>query len=278
MNQVDFDKLIIDSIDMVTGFDRTTGALLLMLDQVKDGTISNGVETVYGTGKNGIRLSAFDRNKTATFKCTNGYVVTSALAAQTGSDAECATESETLAVPEVEFLTVEDGNTVTLTYTAAGPSGNEVPFIYKANRDRTQGQKFSLAPAASQTEFAFDPATKKITLPAAPASAEGQPAAPVFQAGDIVIVPYRREASVGKKISNGTDSFSKYARLILDVTCHDICDQNIKYHTVFEFPNAKIDGNFEMAFGNEPMVHNFGAEAMADPCAARSVLWNYYIA
>lgn len=268
VKNVNFDKLIIDSIDTVTAFSRTDGSILLMLDQLRDGTISNGAEVVYGTGRHGVRLSALDRNKTSTFSCTNGYVVASALAAQIGAKVELATEDAAFAVPHVEYITVSgDATSVTLEYDVVGETGAEIPFIYKSNHDKTQGEKFAIAAEASATEFSFAAASKTITLPTG-----------VFSAGDVVIVPYDRKATVGKKLANIADQGSMSARIVLDITCCDVCDNNIKYHTVFEYPNAKIDGNFEMAFGDEPMVHNFGAEAMTDPCATTNTLWSYYIA
>lgn len=267
LTNVDFDKLIIDSIDQLTALSRSDSSILFMMDEITEGTITNGVEIVYGTGRKGVRLSSFDRNKTAGFSCTNGYVIASAIAAQTGTTVESASMEKKFVIPTIEMLTTTDGTSVATTYEAVGEEGNEIPYIYKANADKTQGEKFAIGAEASETEFKYEPGSNTITLPTSK-----------FRANDVVIVVYNREVEVGKKIANNGTSFSQTARLIMDITCHDICDQNIKYHAVMEFPNAKIDGNFDMAFGNEPMVHNFGAEAQIDPCSLDNNLWSMYIA
>ena len=75
------DKLIIDSIETVLGVNKTTGELMLMLDQLKDGSLECAHDTVWMTGRQGVQLAGFDRNKTSTFSCNNAYVVTGALAA-----------------------------------------------------------------------------------------------------------------------------------------------------------------------------------------------------
>lgn len=264
---VDFDKLIIDTIDTVTAFDKTDGSIMFMLDQIKDGTLENGAETVYGTGKAGVRLAAFDRNKTSKFSCNNGYVIASAIAAQIGADIEEASSESKFAVPHLEYIEVTDGTKITLEFTPVGPTGKEIPFIYKANADKTQGEKFAIAAEASETEFKLAPDTKEITLPTGK-----------FVKGDVVIVPYDRETTVGKRMINSGEKFSKNACVVIDATGCYICDQNIKYHVIFVYGNAKVDGNFSMAFGNEPMAHAISCEAMQDICSKDKSLWSWYIA
>lgn len=267
LTNIDFDKLIIDTIDTVTAFDKTDGSIMFMLDQIKDGSIENGSETVYGTGKAGVRLSALDRSKTSKFTCNNGYVVASAFAAQLGADIEEASESNKFAVPHLQYIIVDDATKITLEYKPVGVTGKEIPFIYKANADKTQGEKYEIGATVSAKEFALDPSTKIITLPTG-----------VFTKGDVVIVPYDREASVGKKMVNSADKFSKTARVVIDVTCRDVCDQSKVYHTVFVYSNAKVDGNFSMSFGNEPVAQSVTCEALQDICSVNKELFTYYIA
>jgi len=267
LDKIDFDKIIVDTIDTVTAFEKTDGSIMFMLDEIKEGNIENGSETVYGTGKAGVKLSALDRSKTSKFSCTNGYVVASAMAAQTGSKIEEASEDNKFAVPHLEYKVTQDGTTIVLDETPVGEVGKEIPFIYKANADKTQGEKYAIGSVASATEFSLAPDTKTITLPT-----------DVFKKGDIVIVPYNRETSVAKKMINSGGNFAKNAKIVIDATGCDVCDQNIKYHVIFVYNNAKVDGNFSMSFGNEPMVHNVAAEALQDICSVDNDLWTFYIA
>jgi len=267
LTSVDFDKLIVDTMDLVTAYNISDGSLYFMLDQLKDGSIENGSETVYGTGKAGVRLSALNRNKSAKATVNNGYVVASAFAAQVGATIEDASAENKIAVPDVAFITLTDATKATLPYAASGTVGAEFPYIYKAREDKTQGEKYAIAAAASATEFKYTAGTKEITLPTG-----------VFQVGDVVIVPYNREVTVGKKITNKADQFSKTARVVIDCTCRDICDMSKVYHGVFVFPKANLDGNFSMAFGSEPMAHSIAIEALQDVCSVNKELYSFYIA
>ena len=267
LTNIEFDKLIIDTMDIVTAFDLTDGSLDFMLDQLKDGNIENGSETVYGTGKAGVRLSSLDRNKSAKATLNNGYVVASAFAAQMGATIDEASAENKFAVPDVAFIEVTDVTKVTLPDAVVGTLAAEFPYIYKAQGDKTQGDKFAIAAAASATEFKYTAGTKEITLPT-----------DKFAIGDIVIVPYNREVTLGKRMINKADKFSKTSRVVIDCTCRDVCDNSKVYHGVFVFPKAKIDGNFSMAFGNEPMAHSIAIEALQDICSINKELYTFYIA
>lgn len=289
LENVDFSKLKIESYDRLTLFDRTSDDLLVMLEDLTDFTLSQTVDSQEQTGKRGTVLSVMDRNKAVSGSGNNAYVVTNAIAAQVGSDIEHATEEAPLAVPHMEKLKVAADGTVTLTYEPVGEAGVEVPAIYSATVDMTQDKKYTIGAAVSATEFTYDPATKKISLPVVPAkeavSTEGeegyQPAteaAPVFKPGDVVIVPYRRKATVGVKITNDAEKFAKSGRCVLDLTASDICNDNIKRHVVIELPYVHVDGNFDLAGGDEVMKQPFGFRSMPDPCSVDKSLWDMYVA
>ncbi len=270
----DFDKYVPIQIDRVTKYNKSTGALEYYLDQVKNGTLSNTQETVYGTGVGGVRLTALDRDKGVEFTCENGYMVLAAVADQYGSDiTEATAENPFTDIDYLEFLSVGADNAVTLSNEPVGEVGAEVPFIYAMNKDGTAGKKFTIGATASETEFAYDPSTKKITLPVVagtPESSEGAgdgtPDTPVFKPGDQVIVQYVGKAEMGKAVVNDATQFSGSGRFVIDYTCADICDQSIKRHGRTVIFNGKVDGNFDQAWGDDPMVHNLKITAMLDPC------------
>lgn len=264
---IDFDKLVIDKIDLVTAFSKSDGSLLLMFDEIKNGTITNAGEKVYGTGAGGARLSALNRNKTSGFSCTNGFVVASAIAAQTGSDIVVASTGSKIKTPTHEIIDVAAGaTTVVLSEIPVGVTGAEIKFIYKLQKDNTQGEKYAIAAMASATEFSLVPATKTITLPTDSFTEAGR-----------LIVFYDYEASVGKKLMNKGDTFAKDCKLVLDILCRDVCDNSTVYHTKFVYPSASIDNNFEITVGDEPAVHNFAAEAMQNICSSDKEYWSWYI-
>lgn len=265
---LDYDKFIIDSIDMISGFNPETGECTFILDEIKDGTMDNAGEKVYGTGKNGRRIAALNRNKTCTFSCNNGFVVGGALAAQIGQDVE-ETEKSIL-VPVMETLKVEKSSDSTDTlivktsHTAVGTNGKEISALYKAKKDKTPGEQIEQAAEASKAAFSYATSTNVITLPT-----EG------FQAGDLVLVSYEYETT-GRKFVNSTDAFPKNCRIVMDIILRDPCNNSSVMHSKLVVPNAAIDPSYSMTFGNEPVVHSFGFESITDVCSADNELW-YWI-
>lgn len=257
----DYDKYSIQSIDMGTGFNKSTSECLFMLDQIKDATLENGMETTYSTGRLGVRLSALDKNKTAKVSGTNGYIVGGLLAQQIGSAPEVARDVASIVTPACDIIEIKEPDAVKTTFTATGIPGNEVRFIYRAQKDMTQGEKFAQAAEASESEFSYDPATKEITLPTG-----------VFKAGEKVIVFYDYLAK-GKKFTNSGDNFPKTCKMVFDLTIQDVCDNGTLYYAKLVMPNAKIDGNFSWTIGNDPAVGSFTFESLLDICSATKELW-----
>lgn len=263
---MNIDKLIIDSIETVLGVNKTTGELMLMLDQLKDGSLECAHDTVWMTGRQGVQLAGFDRNKTSTFSCNNAYVVTGALAAQIGSEVVEASEGDALVVPDYfERITVSS-NTATLEFTPVGTTGAEVPFVWRVNSDGSQGEKLEAAVSATTGKFKVDAKSKTLTF------ADGD-----FEDGAEIYVLYDYEVVSGRKIINSGEKFSTTCRLIIDLVLRDSCDTSIRYHGKLVFPNAKIDGNFSISIGDEPAVHAFSAQAMVDFCSKDKTLWDLYV-
>lgn len=134
---MNFENLILDCFDTVVGKDKTTGEVLFVLDQVKDGSLENSNDTVEMTGKQGMLLSVMDRNKASTFSCNNAYLVAGALAAQTGSDIVDASADQKLTIPDFVRLNMATATTCVLPNVPVGTVGAEVAFVWKVNKDGT---------------------------------------------------------------------------------------------------------------------------------------------
>ena len=263
---MNIDKLIIDSIETVLGVNKTTGELMLMLDQLKDGNLECAHDTVWMTGRQGVQLAGFDRNKTSTFSCNNAYVVTGALAAQIGSEVVEASDLNKIVVPDYFERVMVKNNTATIEFVPVGTKGAEVPFVWVVNSDGSQGKKFEVDASPSAGKFKVEASSKTLT----------------FNEGDIadgteIFVMYDYEVSSGRKIINAGDKFSTTCRLVIDLVLRDSCDTSIRYHGKLVFPNAKIDGNFSLSIGDEPAVHAFSAQAMIDTCSKDKTLWDLYV-
>ena len=259
MSALDFDKYSISSIDSIVGFDLATKECLFILDEIQDATLEGDAEVVWATGREGRRLSSMKRNKTFSISATNGFIVGGLMAQQLG-DHERVTdmESASIRIPAFERITVGAGQAVETQFAAVGTVGNEIGWIYRANRDGSQGQKFAQGAAAGANTFAYDPATRQITLPTGGA----------FQDGDMVIVFYEY-MTMGRRYTNRSDSYAGDAYLVCDIIVKDVCDATLQ-HSKLVIPRVSISDNFNLAFGADMAVQAFSAEAVASICAGEA--------
>jgi len=262
----DFEKYSISSIDAIRGFSIATKELLFELDEIQDATLEGDAETVWSTGRQGRRLSSMKRNKTCSISANNGFVVGGLMAQQFGDqDPTIDFENPTTSIPHGERLIAGTGGTTTeTTYAATGIVGNEIAWIYRTNRDGSPGQSFPQAATASATAFAYNPATREITLPTG-----------VFNAGDMITVFYEHMTR-GKRYVNRSDSYAGDCYLICDITVKDVCDGTLQYSKLV-MPKVSMSDNFSFAFGNDMVVQSFSAEASASICAGESEYFYWVI-
>ncbi len=263
---LNFDNLIWKSIDKFSYVSNSTGDIFFVAEELNDhGTLTNGEDTVFGTGSNGGRISSMKKNKTSSYTFTNGYISLNQMATQSGTAVEIH-ESKTLEAEAVELLEVEeDGESVTLPRDATGVAGAEILSLYKAQADNTQGERFKQGTAASATEFAYAPATKKITLPTSK-----------FSKGDRVLLRYNY-LTKGKRVSNPQDSFSLDGRAILEGTVCAPCDQETLYVARFVIPYSTSSGAYAIGFGGDQVTHPFTCESVPNPCDKRADLWYFIV-
>jgi len=265
---IDFDKLVIDKIMSVTGINRTTGEIRFMFDEIKDATIENGGETVFGTGAGGRRISALNQNKTSKISFNNGYVIASAYATQIGADIIEASDTNKLTVPTVETVKVTvtgaAGSEVVTAKLPDTPIISSVKYLYKANKDMTQGKRYEVSATAGTGKFTLS--GDVVTLPTSD-----------FTTGDAIIISYEYETTVGKAIVNNSEKYAENVKLITDLLVRDVCDNSIVYHTKMVYFNTAPDMNMSMSIGGEPSVHAFAAESLTDPCSVDKSYWTWFI-
>lgn len=260
---MNIDKFTITSYDQITGFDRSTGSLEMILDELNDFTLAHEEEKSDITGKGGRVISSLKKNKKVTGRGTNGMLSGGALATMLGAEIEDGKHiirfTDTIVVNNNEGVTTE---------TALGTPGNEIGIIYVRDTNNAYisgGKKLTQVaetPAASG-EFSYNPAEKKIT----------------FFASDIndgveVIAFYDAEVE-GKKISNNADHYSKTLQVFIDVTCQDGCD-NI-FHGQFIISRADFTGTFDLQGGSDPATQGFEFTSMPDLCTGKSDLWDFVL-
>ena len=259
---MNIDKFTITSYDQIIGFDRTTGSLEMILDELNDFKLSQEEEKADITGKGGRTIGSLKKNKKVTGSGTNGMLSGGALAAQTGSDIE---DGE-YQIRYTDTITVT-ANAGTTTETAVGTVGNEIGTIYVRDANNAYvsgGRKLTQTSTAPKTgEFSYDPATKEIT----------------FFDGDVAdgteVIAFYNAVVTGKKISNNADSYSKTLQIFIDVTCEDGCDN--LFHGQFIIDRADFSGTFEINGGSEPATQGFEFTSLPDLCTGKSLLWDFIV-
>lgn len=255
--------LIITSLETATAFSRTTGALLWILDEMSQATISNTEDKEKLTGRNGRTLGSLKKNKAATVKGTSGVVSTGMMATQVGYGAQSGDFN--VNVPDeitvsTETTTGENPvttSTATLTY---APVGGKVKSIAVLQENGQLGQVYS------GTDYTVS--DKTVTFASTVSIANGTK----------VVAYYDRQIS-GDKVTNFSDKYSEIVDLYIDAFAEDKCT-NTEYHIQFHFPKADFSGTFDIDLNGSQVTHAFEAEALAgNACRVGSgrELWTYIV-
>lgn len=233
--------------------DLATKKHLVTLNDLKNLKINGSQDTVYAEGQDGAKLAAFDVNKVASITAENGSVDEGYLALQVGSEIVKVTNGSSVLYRE-EFGINDGDTTVTLSYKANGAVGNEVKCIYKADRNGLPDQVYTQNATANATEFAYDPATKVITLPTG-----------AFVGGDTVIVDYYPTFSEYEEIANDANKFSMNGEVYVDAWFTDLCsseDVPLQLH----LPKGKISGTIDLSVGDQAAVQGIEIESLTRAC------------
>lgn len=259
---MNIDNFIIKSFDQFTGFNRSTGELEVVMDELNDFTFSQEEEKQDVTGRGGRIIGSIKKNKKVTGKGSNGYLTGGALAALIG----CETEEGKHFVKYTDTILIKN-NSGSLNKKAVGTTGNEIETIYvrDVNNSYISGGK-RLTQVASEPktgEFTYNPETNEITL----------------FAGDVpdnteVIAFYYTEVD-GKNFSNDANSYSKVLNAFIDVTCSDACDN--LFHGQFIISRADFSGTFDIAGGSDAPKLSFEFTSLPDSCSGKTKLWDFIV-
>lgn len=245
----------------IVGRDIATGKNKFVLSDLKSLTITGSSEVVWADGADGTHLVGFDTNKVAAIEAENGSIDIGYLETQTGGTlkkVENGTE-----VLFTETLTVTSGKATT-THKASGVVGGELGFVYPLDitSDPDRFNAYEQAESASGTAFAYDPATKEITLPT-----------DKFKDGDKVYVEYFPKFGSYEELDNDSDKFSETVAVYANVWMTDICTKkDIPAQLVME--SGKVSGEINYQMGTDAAVQNVSIEAL-QACGEKN-LWKLY--
>lgn len=248
--------LIITSLETITAFDPASGNYLFTLDELQNASIANTEEKVDITGKQGRKLSSLKRNKGVTISGANGLLSGGLMELQSGGTFD----NKTTKVMWTDYLSVSS-NAATTNYKAVGTSGAEIRGLYVRNADGSLGTELTQAGTAASGKFAYAPNTKALTFNG-------------LSDGTEIVVYYERQITADVLV-NESDKYSKKAMLYIDAIGEDRC-ANV-YHIQFFVPKADFNGEYSIDLGDDQVVQNFEAEALAGACGVAGVLWTYTV-
>lgn len=248
--------LIITSLETITAFDPASGNYLFTLDELQNASIANTEEKVDITGKQGRKLSSLKRNKGVTISGANGLLSGGLMELQSGGTFE----NKTTKVMWTDYLSVSS-NAATTSFKAVGTSGAEIRGLYVRNADGSLGDELTQAGTAASGKFAYAPNTKALTFSG-------------LSDGTEIVVYYERQITADV-LANESDKYSKKAMLYIDAIGEDRC-ANV-YRIQFFVPKADFNGEYSIDLGDDQVVQNFEAEALAGACGVAGVLWTYTV-
>jgi hypothetical protein len=248
--------LIITSLETITAFDPASGDFLFVLDELQNASIANTEEKVDITGKQGRKLSSLKRNKGVTISGANGLLSGGLMELQSGGTFE----NKTTKVMWTDYLSVSS-NAATTSFKAVGTSGAEIRGLYVRNADGSLGDELTQAGTAASGKFTYTPNTKALAFSG-------------LSDGTEIVVYYERQITADV-LANESDKYSKKAMLYIDAIGEDRC-ANV-YHIQFFIPKADFNGEYSIDLGDDQVVQNFEAEALAGACGVAGVLWTYTV-
>lgn len=248
------DYTITEFLDFEAYF-RNTGMLDFKLEELQDFNLDANQDKEALTGKNGRVIGYKKKNKKISGNGTYGMVSAGLMKVQTGGEIT----SGYYEIKKSELAVVK-GATITTEATAIGTVGKEVGYIKQLSVNGAVIATYEQAATADSTHFAYDPDTKKITLPVDGGNG-------VIPDGSKVIFAYTRKVS-GTKVTDPSDKYSETREVWIHCFGKDACDN--EFFIAIYIPRADFNGDFSLGLGGDQVVHNFSFDGMPDICAATS--------
>lgn len=263
------DKLLIDKAKRIVQFN-ADGSARWSAEDISDLSINVTTESQEKRDAQNNVISRLYNGKNAEINFTTSFFSLGIQAAQAGTEVVEFSAENPAIVPWVDEITVGGANsantTITLTHVPEGTTGSEVTHIYVRNPDSSLGKKFSVGSVADAEHFTVDASAKTITLPV---GAD-------IKAADVIVVFYDYKATSGASVANPADVTVDPGRLCIFTQFKDVCNEEVKYSGVTEFPSAQISPDTEIGF-NYDDTYTVSLTANKKYCGGNGDLFTTYI-
>lgn len=215
-------------------------------------------------------ISKLYQGKKADISFDSAFFSLALIAAQSGTDVVKASQAAPIKTAFREELTVGEtsgtvNTTVTLARTPVGTSGSEVKFIYVLNSDHSLGTRYEVAATASETKFSIS--GKVITLPTASGA---------FTKDSVIVVYYEANAEDGASVTNTASANTDAGLFRMYVIFKDVCNEEMKYSGVIEFPSAQISPDCEIGLQFDS-TYSYTLSANKKYCATDDALFKVFV-
>ena len=215
-------------------------------------------------------ISKLYQGKQAEVSFESAFFSLGLIAAQSGTDVVSAINAAPIKTAFREELTVGKTSgtvnaTVTLSRTPVGTSGSEVKYIYVMNSDRSLGTRYGVAAVAAEDKFSIS--GKVITLPTGTG---------LFTKDSVIVVYYDSNVEDGASVTNTAAANTDAGLFRLFVIFKDVCNEEIKYSGVIEFPSAQISPDCEIGLQFDS-TYSYSLSANKKYCATDDVLFKVFV-
>lgn len=219
----DINNFAIDRVLRGVMVSAADGSVMWSINQITDPSLAVTAETAEVVDALGTPIVTFNRGKQAEFTANNSLFDLGLYAAQQGREKEVASEEKKIVSPAFETIdvtNVEEGATISLKNVPTA----QLKEIFLLKGDGTFGQRYTVATAASATEFAHTEGTKVISIPSG------------LTAGSQIFVMYEYEATEAVAVTGDAINFPKAGKFIMEVLGTDVCDVTTLVHAYIIFP------------------------------------------
>lgn len=264
------DKLLIDKAKRIVHFN-ADGSARWTAEDISDLSINVTTESQEKRDARNNVISRLYNGKNAEISFSTAFFSLGIQAAQSGTEVKEFSSDSPVIVPWMDEITVgKNGEGVateiTLTHIPVGTSGSEVSHIYIRNADSSLGKKFAVGSVASATNFSVNAATKKITLPTGAG----------ITADDVIVVFYDYSATKGASVTSTADVSLDPGRLCIFTLFKDVCNEEVKYSGVTEFPSAQLSPDCELGYSFDS-TYSVSLSANKKYCGSNDALFTTYI-
>lgn len=263
------DKLLIDKAKKIVHFN-ADGSARWTAEDISGLSISVTTESKEKRDAQNNVISRLYNGKNADISFTTALFSLGIQAAQSGTEVNEFSEDNPCIVPWMDEITVGGtgsvNTSITLTHIPVGTAGSEVSHIYIRNTDSSLGKKFSVGSVADKTHFTVSASTKTITLPTEAG----------ITANDVIVVFYDYESKSGASVSSTADVSLDPGRLCIFTQFKDVCNEEIKYSGVTEFPSAQLSPDCEIGYSFDD-TYSVKLSANKKYCGGSGDLFTTYV-